>query len=126
MYWSGSNAGDDGGEPDGEIFTIPATGGTPTRLTHNQVSDYEPTWSPAGDRIAYFHGGQLWIMNTNGRHAHLVYVDPGSTWAPAWSPDGSMIAYLSYTGTNVSKGPVMDLNILTLATGKAGARASRS
>ncbi len=33
VYWSGSNAGNDGGEPDGEIYTIPATGGTPTRLT---------------------------------------------------------------------------------------------
>ena len=119
VYWSGSNAGSDGGAPDGEIYTIPATGGTPTRLTHNQVSDFEPTWSPAGDRIAYFHGGQLWIMNANGRHAHRAYAGNGGAWAPAWSPDGSRIAFLSYTGTNEPFGPVMDVEILTLNTGQA-------
>jgi dipeptidyl aminopeptidase/acylaminoacyl peptidase len=119
VYWSGSSTGDDGGEPDGEIYTIPATGGTPTRLTHDQVSDYEPTWSPAGDRIAYFHGGQLWIMNANGRHAHRVYAGDGGAWAPAWSPDGSKIAFLSYTGTNEPVGPVMDVEILTLDTRQA-------
>ena len=47
VYWSASNAGDDGGESDGEIYTIPASGGTPTRLTNDHVSDYEPTWSPS-------------------------------------------------------------------------------
>ena len=119
VYWSGSNAGNDGGEPDGEIYTIPATGGTPTRLTHDQVSDYEPTWSPAGDRIAYFHGGELWIMNANGRHAHRVYAGVGGAWAPAWSPDGSRIAFLSYSGSNVPFGPQMDVEILNLNTGQA-------
>jgi len=119
VYWSGSKAGDDGGEPDGEIYTIPASGGTPTRLTNDHVSDYEPTWSPGGDRIAYFHGGELWIMNANGKHAHRVYTGDGGAWAPAWSPDGSRIAFLRYTGTNVPFGPVMDVEILNLNTGEA-------
>ena len=119
VYWSASSTGDDGGEPDGEIYTIPVTGGTPTRLTHDHVSDYEPAWSPAGDRIAYFHGGELWIMNANGRHAHRAYTGDGGAWAPAWSPDGSKIAFLRYTGTNESSGPVMDVEILNLSTGQA-------
>ena len=116
VYWGGSNAGDDGGEPNGEIYTIPVAGGTPTRLTHDSVSDYEPTWSPDGGRIAYFHGGELWIMNASGGHAHHVYSDDGGTWAPAWYPDGSKIAFLSYTGEN-QPGPIMDVKILNLGTG---------
>jgi Tol biopolymer transport system component len=52
-YWNGSNTGQDGGPTDAELYTIPATGGTPTRLTDNEIPDIEPAWSPDGRQIAY-------------------------------------------------------------------------
>ena len=119
VYWSGSNAGDDGGEPDGEIYTIPATGGTPTRLTNDHVSDYEPTWSPAGDRIAYFHGGELWIMNANGQ-ARPSGVRPRRRRVGARMVAGRIEDRLPVgTRARASRGPVMDVEILTLNTGQA-------
>jgi len=42
-----------------EIWTAPASGGAPTRLTHNGTSDTEPAWggSPAGSQIAFAREG---------------------------------------------------------------------
>jgi Tol biopolymer transport system component len=119
-YWSGSSTGQDSGPRDAEIYTIPATGGTPTRLTHDNTNDIEPTWSPDGSQIARFSNGELWVMRADGSGDHLVYRHDGGTWAPAWSPDGSMIAFLRYDPTerSVDDGPLMKLRVLTLATMK--------
>ena len=49
-FWGGSPTGEDGGPSDADIYTIPATGGPVTRLTHDADSDIEPAWSPNGSR----------------------------------------------------------------------------
>ena len=117
-YWHGAASGVDGGPPDSEIYTIPAIGGTPTRLTHDGVSNIEPAWSPDGKRIAYWSGGELWVMRADGSGTHRVHSD-GGVWAPAWSPDGTKIAYLKYVGNLHSSGaPIMDVRVLHLVTGK--------
>jgi Tol biopolymer transport system component len=114
-YWSGSKTGGDGGPSDAEIYTIPAPGGSPTRLTHDDVSDIEPAWSPDGTKIAYFHGGDLWVMNADGSGKHLLHAGSGGHWAPAWSPDGTTIAYLSYYGNNAD-GPLLEVKTIDLQT----------
>jgi len=118
VYWHGSAHGQDGGPPNSEIYTIPATGGTPSRLTHDNVSSIEAAWSPDGKRIAYWSGGELWVMRADGSGAHHVYTD-GGVWAPAWSTDGTKIAYLKYVGNLKTSGaPIMDVRVLHLHTGK--------
>jgi Tol biopolymer transport system component len=42
-----------------------------------------PNWSPDGSRIVFERGGDLWVMDSNGGHQHLL-VRRGS--APDWSP----------------------------------------
>ena len=46
------------------------TAPTRTRLTHNEVDDQFPAWSPNGDHILYCESVdgvfQLFIMNTDG------------------------------------------------------------
>jgi dipeptidyl aminopeptidase/acylaminoacyl peptidase len=118
VYWNGSKTGVDGGPNNAEICTIAAGGGTPTRLTHDDVSDIEPTWSPDGSQIAYFHGGELWVMDADGADQHRVYRGEGGAWSPSWSPDGQRIAFLRFAGNPTGILPMMEIRILDLATGE--------
>jgi Tol biopolymer transport system component len=117
-YWRGSRNGRDGGPFDSEIYTIPAGGGAPTRLTHNDVSNIEPAWSPSGTQIAYRNGGELWVMQADGGNAHRLVRENGGAWAPAWSPDGTRIAFLRFAGNPSGGVPLLDVRVLDLGSGK--------
>ncbi len=120
-YWSGTSTGEDGGPPDAEIYSIPATGGTPSRLTNDGQRNIEPGWSPGGTRIAFKHGEALGVMRADG--SGLRDVSAGSVnhgpWAPAWSRDGTMIAFLVYDASEraIDGGPLLEVRILNLSTG---------
>lgn len=80
---------EDGCDSPGELFTVPAGGGSPHDLG---IAGQSPAWGPS--RIAYVGSGQsdagLWTANPNGSDRVLVAkhgVDP------AWSADGRL-AYL--------------------------------
>lgn len=107
---------DDGGG--GEIWKVRASGGKPIRLTHrrgNAMGDAHPTWSPNGRQIAFVHWvngrhGQIWVMRSDGRSAHLLHADSKlSDEAPVWSHDGSRIAFVARHGSRGSIG-VMNAN----------------
>jgi len=119
-YWSGSATGEDGGPADAEIDTVVVENRLVTQLTHNGISDIEPAWSPDGSKIAYWHGGALWVIRADGTNKHEVYAGDGDAWAPAWSPDGTEIAFISYVG-NLPSGqggaPLMQLRTIELKTG---------
>jgi Tol biopolymer transport system component len=118
-FWEGTPTGEDGGPSDAEIYTVPATGGPVTRLTHDAVHDIEPAWSPDGSRIAYWHDGALWIMRADGTHKREVHAGQGGAWAPSWSPDGKSIAFIAYVGNLPLGGaPVMQLRTIELKTGR--------
>ena len=122
-YWNGSRSGVDGGPRNSEIYTIPAAGGSPTRLTNNDVSNIEPAWSPDGTQIAYWNGGELWVTASDGSDQHAVAspsaIADEAAWAPAWSPDGTRIVALRYDENLLPTLPLMNVVVFDLETGLA-------
>lgn len=81
-----------GCDNNGELYTIPAAGGTPHDLG---IVGQSPAWGPS--RIAYDGGNQsdtgLWTAKPDGSDRVLVDKQGG---IPAWSPEGRL-AYLEGT-----------------------------
>ncbi|MBI4547738.1 MAG: PD40 domain-containing protein [Ignavibacteriae bacterium] len=78
----------------GDIFLIPALGGTPVKLVEN---GYGPAWSPDGKNVVFrsARGGQwdLWIIPAGGGTPKQLTNDPEQDYSPSWSPDGRWIIY---------------------------------
>ena len=89
-----------------QIWTVPAAGGEPTRVTHDTgFLNFNPSWSPDGTRIAYTRvvGQQddIWIVNADGSDPHPLTEHETDEDNINWSPDGQHIAYhSSRTGTH--------------------------
>lgn len=70
-----------------DVWTVPANGGTETRLTDGRGESFEPSWSPDGERLAYTRadssGYRIFTMATDGTdHRFLVTGN-----RPVWSQD---------------------------------------
>jgi Tol biopolymer transport system component len=83
-----------------DVYTVPVTGGTETRLTTAPGLDDGPEYSPDGKYI-YFNSErtgtmQIWRMNTDGSNQQQVTSDECNNWFAHPSPDGKWIVFLSY------------------------------
>ena len=85
---------------DSEIYVMDDDGSNQVRLTNDPARDYDPSWSPDGERIAYDESLQVWLSQIyvveaerDGRTKRLTDNSPDK-WHPAWSPDGDTIAYV--------------------------------
>ncbi len=81
-----------------ELYTLRGDGGALTRLTNNQVADYDPAFSPDGSKIAwtaYDATGQsdIKVMNADGSGAQALTANAYGDAQPTWSPDGRQIAW---------------------------------
>ena len=86
----------------GDIGVMNADGTNQKRLTHTEVNERHPTWSPDGSRIAFSSVQEedfvISVMNADGtnRMSLTEEILDGRTQFnihPAWSPDGRTIAY---------------------------------
>lgn len=81
-----------------EIYTMHADGSGVTNLTNNLANDYNPAWSPDGQKIAFISertgNADIFIMNLDGNGLTQLTDDPGHDGFFSWSPDGTKIAYL--------------------------------
>jgi len=74
------------------------------------VAGADPSMSPAGNRVAYVSGGQIWTADLNGANPTQVTNEASAAFSnPTWSPDGLTIAFNSGTAVKtvlVSSGVV--------------------
>lgn len=79
------------------VYTVPAEGGTPTRLTWYPSAARVCGWTPDGERILYsstretapYGNGRLWTVSKNGGPSTLLTQQWG--YSGSFSPDGKQI-----------------------------------
>ena len=82
-----------------QIYTIPAAGGVPRRVTNDGTSNVRPRWTPDGRRILFVsnrsNGSQIWSMNPDGSDPKQITNVPTEADGEIVSPDGKLIVFTS-------------------------------
>ncbi|MDD5699706.1 MAG: DUF5050 domain-containing protein [Candidatus Nanoarchaeia archaeon] len=81
-----------------EIYIMNADGSNQVNLTNNPAQDFDPSWSPDGNKIAYVSGttlgnSEIWIMDSDGSNRTRITYNDLNEGNPVWSPDGNRMAY---------------------------------
>ena len=93
----------------GDIYTMPISGGTPTRIAEGLAWEVQPRFSPDGKRIAFTSdragGDNIWIMNRDGSDKKQVTKEEFRLLnQPSWSPDGRYVVAKKHFTTGRSLG----------------------
>jgi dipeptidyl aminopeptidase/acylaminoacyl peptidase len=83
------------------LWTIPAAGGMPTRLTAGDGDETSPAWSPDGQSIAFLAESDLWVVPASGGTPRRLTRGQGPIRALVWSPgtrEAGCVRAIAYIG----------------------------
>ena len=87
-----------------EIYVLDADGSSLVNVTNSPAADGGPTWSPDGNKIAFWTNrdgnSEIYVMNADGSNPVNLTTDPATDNFPAWSPDGTKIAFTTDRDAN--------------------------
>jgi dipeptidyl aminopeptidase/acylaminoacyl peptidase len=88
-----------GAAPDIDIYLYESSGTPVRKLTDQPNFDYQPRWSPDGQRLAYVSVREnrqvIFTMRADGTEPRQLTANGEQNSEPAWSPDGRQIAFRS-------------------------------
>lgn len=108
------------------IYTMDADGSNISKVSDANETNYLlPSWSPDGQRIAYWGTegyylrkddlvAEVWVVATDGSERTLVNDDVSNVFAvppPTWSPDGTRLAFLAGGDPDNEDGPASTVHI---------------
>ena len=98
-----------------EIYVMDADGKNQRRLTAHPGHDWEPSWSPDGEQIAFTSSEakdidrkrpQIYVIDADGKNRRRLSnrFIKDAEWQPSWSRDGKRIAYTSTGAMDIGGG----------------------
>jgi Tol biopolymer transport system component len=86
----------------GDLYSLPATGGTARRLTSGQAFDSQPRFSPDGRSLAFVSdrsgADNVWIMDVSSGALRALTQESGAFFvSPEWTPDGEQLVVTKST-----------------------------
>jgi len=80
----------------GDLYTMPISGGTATRITNGIAHDMQPRFSPDGRRIVFVSDRSgdenLWLVNADGTQPAALTTGTENIYlSPEWTPDGNYV-----------------------------------
>ena len=110
----------------GEIAVVDADGSNLRTLTHDNVTETSPVWSPNHEQIAFLRptrhsSDQVWVMNADGSNQHVLthfHTAPqlfgnDVTTDLSWSPDGQELVFAAFANTQGGLEQLYVLNVRT-------------
>ena len=81
----------------GDLYTVPATGGEARLLTLHEAYDFSPVWSPDGKSIAFasarYGGFDIFVIPATGGKAKRLTTNSGGDIPWSYTPDGKYILF---------------------------------
>ena len=81
----------------GDLYKVPASGGTATPLTLHEAHDYMPVWSPDGKQIAFaserYGNFDVFVIPAEGGEAKRLTFHSASEAPYTFSPDGKSVLF---------------------------------